>query len=239
MLCVSTTPGTRRAAAATRSLGASAPALGSTCTVTWAGPISEPHRVLDPVHGLVAALQPLQPGDADHHVGEALAARLAHAHRAHLGNSRHLSQRLLDLAGRGRWARDPSAHPRCAPPTAPPPPAPAQPPPAPRPRRPRGIRRRPAPGRSITAVVPAKSDAKCHALARSAAFRSRRPVRSETVARPASTTSTPTSSTKAYQCASTSPPPERSRITASKPIQQATAARSTDSDSAARCWALP
>ena len=27
------------AAAATRSLGASAPVLGSTCTVTWAGPI--------------------------------------------------------------------------------------------------------------------------------------------------------------------------------------------------------
>ncbi len=41
MLCVSTTPGTRRAAAATRSLGASPPALGSTWTVTCAGPMRD------------------------------------------------------------------------------------------------------------------------------------------------------------------------------------------------------
>ena len=86
-----------------------------------------------------------------------------------------------------------------------------------------------------TAVVPAKSDAKCHALARSAAFRSRVPVRNETDQRAASTINTPNSSTKAYHSGCTSPPPERSRITASKPIQIATAARIAASDSAARC----
>ena len=81
MLWVSTTPGTRSAAAATRSFGRSRPAVGSTCTVTWAGPTRSRTASSTAVHGLVAALQPLQPGDADHHVGEALAPRLAHPHR--------------------------------------------------------------------------------------------------------------------------------------------------------------
>ena len=91
-----------------------------------------------------------------------------------------------------------------------------------------------------TAVVPAKSDAKCHALAiRAPRFARGVPVLNDTVQRAASTTSTPNSSTKAYHSGCTSPPPERSRITASKPIQIATAARIAASDSAARCWALP
>ena len=43
-------------------------------------------RVLDLVHGVVAALQALQALDADDHVGEHVAPGLAHAHRADLAH---------------------------------------------------------------------------------------------------------------------------------------------------------
>ena len=57
----------------------------------------------------------------------------------------------------------------------------------------------------MTASVPAKSTAKCTALAPSAALPSLRAARAEAVARAASITSTSTSSATAYQVARTSP----------------------------------
>ena len=51
-----------------------------------------------------------------------------------------------------------------------------------------------------TATVPAKSDPKCHAFAIRAAFRCRRPVRSDTVVRVASMTSTNPITTNTYGC---------------------------------------
>ena len=200
MLCVSTTPGTRRAAAATRSLGASPPALGSTCTVTWAGP-HRPDRVLDPVHGLVAALQALQPRHSDDDVGEVLASGLPDPHRTHLGHSRHLARRFLDQAAESRGGavhqhvHVARGHPR---------------------RRHQHQRRHHQRGHRIAAGIAGGNQqqaddhrggagevgAEVHALAIRAALCSWRPARSETVARPASTTSTPPISTNAYQCAS-------------------------------------
>ena len=58
-----------------------------------------------------------------------------------------------------------------------------------------------SPSPTSTAMVPAKSEPKCHAFAMSAAFRSIRPCRSEIPARPASTASTTRSAAKAYQVA--------------------------------------
>ena len=140
---------------------------------------------------LVHLLEPLEPGDADDDVGEALAAGLAHAHRAHLARRpAHVAHDPLDDAGQARRRpvhqrvdvaaaqpdggdehdrRDEDRGQRVAA-------GHARRGRAPRPRAPPGCRR--------------SREPKCHAFAISAALRSRRPWRSDSVARTASTTST-------------------------------------------------
>ena len=73
----------------------------------------------------------------------------------------------------------------------------------------------------MTASVPAKSAAKCTALAPSAALPSLRATRAEAVARAASITSTTPSIAAAYQVACTSPPPPPRRRMAETAIQPA------------------
>ena len=223
MLCVSTTPGTRSAAAATRSFAASPCTIGSTCTVTWAGPIRRSHGVLDPVHRLVAALQALQPRHADDDVGEALAAGLADPHRAHLGHSRHPAGGRLDQAAepaRGavhQHVHVVRGHPRgrhqhqCR-----------------HDQRGDGVGARIAGGRrstspTITAVVPAKSERKVQRAGQQrgvslAAAEPQRGAGARRIDRPARR---PAARTRT-SAPRTAPPPERSRSTASTPIQQAT-----------------
>ena len=200
MLCVSTTPGTRSAAAATRSLGASRAGGRLDVHRHLGGPDRGAHRLLDPVHGLVAALQPLQPGHADHHVGEALAARLAHPHRRAPRHARHPAHGLLDLAGRARSARGPSAHRRCATASrtaatstsaATNSAATASPPGYAGGHQHQADQHRGGAG-EVGGEVPRAGDQRRVSLAAAGS-------RSETAARPASTTSTPPISTKAYQ----------------------------------------
>ncbi len=57
------------------------------------------HGLLDPVRRVVHLLEPVEPGDADDDVGEALSARLADAHRAHVDDAVHPPHDLLDDAG--------------------------------------------------------------------------------------------------------------------------------------------
>jgi hypothetical protein len=92
---------------------------------------------------------------------------------------------------------------------------------------------------AMTAIVPAKSVAKCTALAPSAALPSLRAARADVVARAASITSTTASRATAYQVARTSPPPPPRRTIAATAIQAAASTRITASPSAERFCALP
>ena len=129
-------PGTRSAAAATRSLGASAPVLGSTCTVTWAGPICD--RTASSTWSMVWWLRS-SPSSRETPI--TTSAKLSPpASRTRTDRTSATPGTVAGdrarSAGRAHWARDPSARRRCAGPAVPPRPAPARPPSAPRRRRP-------------------------------------------------------------------------------------------------------
>ena len=198
-----------------------------------------PHRLLDLVGDLVHLLDPLEPRDADDDVGEALATRLAHAHRAHLGHAGDAAHDTLDQAGEAR-RRPVHEHIHVA---------------AAQPHRgdehdrgdeDRGDRvaagdaRRGEPqadehghgAREVRPEVPRRLRSARRFAAAGPCAATPSPGSRRGRARRASTTNT-------YGRGLTGELPDCSRRTASTAIQTAAAERKTASPSAARCWALP